>query len=434
MALIVLATLPVTTNAQGRSVDNPRYQKQDTEQRRQSGRQRERQCDVSFQPAPGSSDPKQLYRRGVSQFLSPRSAIASFSQVIDVAPDLAMGYRGRAWASLSNRCNFAAIDDFTKILELEPDDSESYRGRAWAFLLAADYARAADDFKESIRRSRNPAESFAGLGLAELFGGNLVAARSNFRLAMQIRPGFNDAAIYSRSGDFLIAPAVDLRTIDSFSPQGRILFEWNPRYGADVSTRLDDWGRYAKIQSILRQQLQRSSRDADAWLAMAVTSYRQLDDDPGSRVSGTARREARSAMDRAVTAAPDVVDIRMARAMLLATPETADPDGALADLNFVVEHSPNDSDAYLRRSMVLAMINRFDPAIADCETAGRLAPDNAVVSRICMELRVRRTSLERSLQAKARYEQRHQEMEGIAWIALAAIIGGFYKGFPVMPL
>jgi tetratricopeptide (TPR) repeat protein len=370
----------------------------------------------------------------VSQFLSPRSALVPFSQVIDLAPSSAQGYRGRAWASLANQCNVAATEDFTRVLELEPDDGEAYRGRAWAHLLAGDYAAARADFGESLQRARNPAESYAGIALAHHFAGRGVEAREHFRLAMRFRPAFNDATIYSRAGSLLVAPAVELRTVESFSPRARRLFEEDPRFRADVSTRLDDWGRYAKVLARLRQEVQRGPRSADAWLAIAVVSYRQLDDDPGVRVSGTARREARSAIDRAVAADPDDVDIRLARAMFLATPETADPQGALADFDMAIARSPNDADAYLRRSMLHATMNQFDRALEDCSTVLELEADHPFAPRLCRELDVRRVQLERSLQLRARYEQRYQEMESVAWIAIGAMLGAAVSGMSFVPL
>ncbi len=124
----------------------------------------------------------------------------------------------------------------------------------------------------------------------------------------------------------------------------------------------------------------------------------------------------------------------MIRGMLSATPETADPDGAVADFSAVIEQDSTDSDAYLRRSMILAVMNRFDPAIADCKRAQTLAPNNPTIPRVCQELSAKRVQFERLMQARARYAQRYQEMESVAWIALAAIIGGFYAGgAPMLP-
>ncbi len=370
-----------------------------------------------------------LYKRGISQFLAPHNAAKTFAEVIRLEPGSAAGYRGRAWANLAASRARDALPDFNKLVQLEPDDSEAYRGRAWAHLQMKRYERAARDFTESMRRGRNPAEAFVGRGLAYFLAGDKAAARADFRASMRYRVDFNDAWVYTRAGDFIVAPAVEYAGPQGLSPQNRQRLQFNPQLRADMSTRLDDAARYLRVRNVITQQ--RGAPGLDAALALAVISYRQLDDSPGTSLTGSARLEARAYFDRAVEADPRSVDALMARGMYRGTPEVADPDGAIADFTAAAALATTDVEPFLRRGMVLAAVGRMDEAIADCEKAVSLHPDGATIAPLCDEFRARKPQAERIARMRmnaARYRQRQREMDDAAWIAIGILIATVYSG------
>jgi tetratricopeptide (TPR) repeat protein len=79
-------------------------------------------------------------------------AIRSFTQVVQLQPKQADGYRGRAWAGLVAGDYGAAAKDFAQLSLLEPEDPETLRGKGWAGLHAKNYEGAILDFSEVMRR------------------------------------------------------------------------------------------------------------------------------------------------------------------------------------------------------------------------------------------------------------------------------------------
>jgi tetratricopeptide (TPR) repeat protein len=369
---------------------------------------------------------EELYKQGIANFLSPRRAVELFTEAIAVNSNAVKGYRARAWAHLADRNPIAALADFDRVLAIDSNDSEAYRGRGWARFELGRYQLARADFSESIARARNQAEGYAGRGLASFFLGELALARSDFRATMRYQPGFNDAEIYSRAGDLLAMPATAGREPESYDPRVRQAQRRDPRFGADVSTRLDDWARYRKAEARVRQALNANSNNADAWLALAVASYRQVDDDPGLGVSGTVRREARAAFNSAVSADPNSTEIRLARAMFRATPGVGnDPEAAIADLDAAIRLNPNDGEAYVRRALVRAVSNepvQLAQAIEDCETAGRIRPGDGALPELCQMLRGRHAQAQLAEQRRAAYEEKYAEFETEAWLVIGAML------------
>ena len=403
-----------------------------------AGRRAQRTPGRQDRPAPdvipaasAGGNAEELYARGIASFLSPRQSTGFFSQAIAVDPDSVRNYRARAWANLSNNDPAAALADFEQVLAMDPNDREAYRGRGWARLHLGQYQPARSDFSESVRRARNPAESYAGRALANYFLGDMTAARADFRASMRYQPDFNDAEIYSRAGELLATPAEMARDPESFSPRARAARRKDPRFNGDVSTHLDDWARFRKVESQIRNQLNTNPRNADAWLALAVTSYRQLDDDPGLSVAGTAWREARSAFNRAVDADPRSVDIRVARALFAATPGVgSDPDMAIADLTAAIELDPQDGEAYVRRALVRAVDtvpSSLALAIDDCDTASSLRPNDVAVPELCEFLRDRRAQATLAQRQRQAYEQKVAEFEDVGWLFIGVILWGVYS-------
>ena len=288
------------------------------------------------------------------------------------------------------------------------------------------YQPARADFGESIARARHQAEGYAGRAFASFFLGEMSLARSDFRATMRYKPDFNDAEIYSRAGELLATPALESRDPESYDPRIRNAKRKDPRFAADVSTRLDDWARYRKVESRIRNGLNASPRNADAWLALAVASYRQADDDPGLRVIGTVQREAKSAFGRAIQADPESVDIRLARAMFSSTPGVGnDPELAVADLTEAIRLDPEESEAYVRRSLVRAVSDEpstLTLAIEDCETASQMRPEDAPLRELCKMLHGRHAEARLAAQRRAAYEEKFAEFETEAWIVIGAML------------
>jgi tetratricopeptide (TPR) repeat protein len=332
-------------------------------------------------------DQRAFYIQGLAHLgVDPRSAIGPFSQVIRIQPQSIDAYRGRAWANLLTGSYSDAVNDFSKVLAIDPNDCEAYRGRGWGQLQAKRYDRAMADFRELHRCSPANPEAKLGEGLANYFSGHLEAARQDFRSVMRYSP----------------APSRPLTIND---------------------LRFDDWQRFKRVISLLGKQTQRHPNDLDAWLAMGVVGYCQLDE-PGLQMNMESKAVARSAFDRAISIKPDDIDVLMVHSAYYSTPWVAfNLNTAIGDLTEVIRLKPDYAEAYFRRALLRAIDKEQLPsAMEDCEKAIALSKKSPRLNAVLEKLKADQRAWDQAKQQAAALKQEHKRQTEVA---AAAFLTGF---------
>ena len=69
-----------------------------------------------------------------------------------------------------------------------PDNLQTRKRIARLYLLAGSPSRALDLFKEILRQQPQDFDAYAGLGEAEFARGNYRTARTNFMVALRLKP------------------------------------------------------------------------------------------------------------------------------------------------------------------------------------------------------------------------------------------------------
>jgi len=171
-------------------------------------------------------------------------AIADFDQAIELDPDLAAAYQGRAWAYMqkgevgrvtdydaadddtivgSQSDLDHAIADFDQAIELDPDVPLAYLDRGLAYSLKGDPDRAIVDYDQAIELDPDDAEAYRRRGNACLDKGDLDRAIADLNRAIELDPDnpytYNGRAmVYHLKGNLDLAIA-DLDRVIELTPE-----------------------------------------------------------------------------------------------------------------------------------------------------------------------------------------------------------------------
>ena len=124
----------------------------------------------------------------------------------------ALAYRNRANSRADAGANAEALADFNQAVNLRPDDATSYSGRARVRLALRDFDGATADYSEALRLAPGTVSSHIGRGHAHFVRGDATAAIADFTEAIRLNPqsanAYNRRGLaYRRSGD--LARAID---------------------------------------------------------------------------------------------------------------------------------------------------------------------------------------------------------------------------------
>lgn len=115
-----------------------------------------------------------------------KRAIEVFTQVIEISPDDAVGYKKRGNA----RCDLGdyrrAIEDFTKAIELNPDDADAYFYRGNAFYELGDKSEAVEDYTQAIKINDSDADVYISRGNLRDELGDTQGAIADFQIAADL--------------------------------------------------------------------------------------------------------------------------------------------------------------------------------------------------------------------------------------------------------
>ncbi|MEM9925926.1 MAG: tetratricopeptide repeat protein [Cyanobacteria bacterium P01_D01_bin.50] len=123
---------------------------------------------------------------GNSQDENYKRAIEVFTQVIEINPEDAVGYKGRGNA----RCDLGdyrrAIEDFTKAIQINPNDGDAYFHRGNAFYQSGDKPEAIEDYTQAIKLNSNDADAYINRGNLRDELGDTQGAVADFHIAADL--------------------------------------------------------------------------------------------------------------------------------------------------------------------------------------------------------------------------------------------------------
>ena len=113
-------------------------------------------------------------------------AIEVFTQVIEINPSDAVGYKKRGNARCDLGDYLEAIEDFTKAIELNPDDADAYFYRGNAFYELGDKSEAIEDYTQAIKINDRDADAYINRGNVRDELEDNQGARADFQVAADL--------------------------------------------------------------------------------------------------------------------------------------------------------------------------------------------------------------------------------------------------------
>ncbi|MEM6403273.1 MAG: tetratricopeptide repeat protein [Cyanobacteria bacterium P01_D01_bin.116] len=113
-------------------------------------------------------------------------AIEVFTQVIEISPDDAVGYKKRGNARFDLGDYLAAIEDFTKAIQINPYDGDAYFYRGNAFYELGDKPEAIEDYTQAIKINDNDADAYINRGNLRDELGDTQGAVADFQVAADL--------------------------------------------------------------------------------------------------------------------------------------------------------------------------------------------------------------------------------------------------------
>jgi cytochrome c-type biogenesis protein CcmH len=270
--------------------------------------------------------------------------IAQLRERLAAEPNRADGWLllGRSLLAIDRAAE--AVPALDRAIALQPDDAESYALRAEAQTLAADgsvTASAQRDFRAVLERDPQHPGARYYLGLARLQEGDMRGAYDDWYALAADSPA--DApwldVVQARLRE--LAPRLGIALAQAVPDAGPPVQTGPSREQMDAAQQMSAEDRNAMVRGMverLAERLQENPDDADGWLRLARAR----------EVLGEAEA-ARDALRRAVAAAPQRVDARLALAFNLAgaavTSRDPLPAEAAAEFGKVLEQAPDHPQA-----------------------------------------------------------------------------------------
>lgn len=240
-----------------------------------------------------------------------------------------------------------AVEAFSRAIELAPDDADAYGFRAEAMTLAADgsvTAEAQRDFRAVLERDPGHPGARYYLGLARLQEGDIRGAYDDWygmaAEALADAPWLETVQARLRE----LAPRLGVplaQAVPPSKPAAAVAQPGPTREQAEAAQQMSSEDRAAMIRGMvenLAARLEQNPNDVEGWLRLARAR----------EVLGEVDA-AREALRRAVAAAPDRIDARLALAFNLAgasvTSRDPLPAEAVAAFAAVLERAPDHPQA-----------------------------------------------------------------------------------------
>lgn len=158
-------------------------------------------------------------------------AIADFSKIIELKPEIEGVYIGRASAKAQKGDFAGAIEDYGKAIELRPDFSEAYYGRGMAKSRMGNFESALADLNRAIELKPDFAAAYGDRGAAKYSNNDLDGALADFNKFVELAPGnplayLQRGAVKNAQGDSVAAiadasKAIELKSDFAFAYRNR---------------------------------------------------------------------------------------------------------------------------------------------------------------------------------------------------------------------
>jgi len=122
------------------------------------------------------------------QKLDYQGAIASYTQAIDVDPNLLAAYEGRGLAHLKLRNNQKAMQDFDRLIQSNPNSASAFSNRGIVYLRLNDYKSALADANRAIKIDFNLADPYSTRAAFYINQEDFDRALTESNRAIQLEP------------------------------------------------------------------------------------------------------------------------------------------------------------------------------------------------------------------------------------------------------
>jgi protein O-mannosyl-transferase len=135
-----------------------------------------------------------------------RSAYEMYTTAIQCDPGFDLPYIGRAALTKNNRQFAAAIADYSSVIRLKPEVATNYSLRGWVYYEKGDTSAAMSDYDHALKLDPHCAEAANNMGWAYMQKGNDSLALAYFSTAIvsdtaYLKPRFNRVGVYMRTGN-----------------------------------------------------------------------------------------------------------------------------------------------------------------------------------------------------------------------------------------
>jgi tetratricopeptide (TPR) repeat protein len=271
-------------------------------------------------------------------------AFADSSKAIQLKPNDAEAYFGRAQANEGLGRFDEAIADYSEAIRLKPNDSSGYYNRARAY----DSVAVKLFFDPNALSSKDPHEQFS-------------KAIADYTEAIRLKPD-NEEAFYYRAQDYSQFQQFDKAVADCteairLKPDFADAYFWR-------GSAYKDLGKYSEAIADSTETIRLKPDSADAYSLRGDAFYRL-------------RQYGRAIADES-----EAIRLKPIYALTYFTRGNAYNDlkqyeSAVSDYTKVIRGLPNYGDAYRNRGSAYYSLGKYDSAVTDCTEAIRLNPKDA---------------------------------------------------------
>jgi len=268
-----------------------------------------------------------------------RQAQQILSKVIQLNPKATDAYVKRAAIMAESKLTTQAISDMTRAITLAPDNARFRNTRGYFYLTQQAYQPAMQDFSDAIGLDANFSQAHNNRGLARVAMKDYAAGIKDFDEALKIDAKYVDA--YNNKGYALMSLEKFPEAVATFSKA----IELNPKY-------VNAWNN--RGQAYLKsKQGEKAAADFSEALKLVPANMTYL----------AARAEAYELVGKTTEAQADR--------------ERAKWVTLLVKLTQQAQQNPKQANVWIARGRHLLSSGELKPALADFQTALKVAPDNA---------------------------------------------------------
>jgi len=132
-------------------------------------------------------------------------AIQSFTQAINIDPQMAPAYGNRCLAELQSGKYAQAVDDCTHALTLNPSNTDSHLNRGLAYYRLSQSQAALGDFSQALEQSPDDYRAYYNRGLARFDLQDYAGAIADYNHSLEHSPSLPDARMADIYNDRAVA-------------------------------------------------------------------------------------------------------------------------------------------------------------------------------------------------------------------------------------